>query len=508
MLDNLRNFSQSFLFKTLVGIIILSFTVWGIGDMLRNRIKNNDIVRIGDKGYISIDELEIAKERYIKQMKAANKQEILEILSPKLNPIILNSLVNDKLLLIAAENIGINISENLLAKQIKSDPAFLDDNKNFSKERFLEILRLNNMLEKQYIESLKNNMQAELLVNALKQSSLVPDKMIEYVDENSYKKIKASLYKVHVSAFEPNDKITPNEIKDYYEKHKQQFATKPYRKISYAVIKADNFLDKVKVDKEEIEAELTSNPDTNADKIEQDLKYKKAEKMFFDQQNDIDDQIASGSTLEELVKENNLDISITSLFDGDGLTPEGNSADLGSLKPLVTEIFKIEDTKEMYVLQIPNQASSVVIRIDQALPSSIKELKTVEQDIIHNVKLEQKRTNARSFALLSSKGTSPLANNNGKISQENVEVTSNNIEKWANEVFEHSYKGFTSEIYDYGDHYVFIKIDEVIYPATKIKTSTEQKFYIQDSLTEVVLAEYISYLYNTYPVKFINSSTP
>jgi peptidyl-prolyl cis-trans isomerase D len=67
MLQAIRSKAGSFIVKLLFGLLILTFGIWGIGDIFRNRGTDTVVATVGDQS-IRADELQTALLRAIEQL--------------------------------------------------------------------------------------------------------------------------------------------------------------------------------------------------------------------------------------------------------------------------------------------------------------------------------------------------------------------------------------------------------------------------------------------------------
>src|ERR1700746_2458075 len=69
MLQAIRSKAGSFIVKALFGLLILTFGIWGIGDIFRNRSSDTVIATVGSQS-IRAEELQTALRRAIEQLSA------------------------------------------------------------------------------------------------------------------------------------------------------------------------------------------------------------------------------------------------------------------------------------------------------------------------------------------------------------------------------------------------------------------------------------------------------
>ena len=123
MKTSIGKYSKSFFLKLLVGIIILPFIFWGMGDVFRGG--NQNIVA-------TIDSEKINTQNFINYLNRLNlnEQARKNIDKSDLVEKILSDYVGKKIVEIEMNRLGINISDTTLKNIITNDENF------FKKEKF------------------------------------------------------------------------------------------------------------------------------------------------------------------------------------------------------------------------------------------------------------------------------------------------------------------------------------------------------------------------------------
>lgn len=149
-------------FYILFFIVILSFIFWGVGTIDKS---TNVAVAEVEKEKISLEEYWLAYDRvrefYRETMKEGFTEEVEKQLNLKQK--VLDILIDERVLLIAAKRAGITVSEKELEEAITNDPAFMRDGR-FNRDVYLRTLQLNRMTPQLY-ESLRKK---ELLLSKMK----------------------------------------------------------------------------------------------------------------------------------------------------------------------------------------------------------------------------------------------------------------------------------------------------------------------------------------------------
>ena len=136
MLTSIGKLSKSFFIKLLVGIIILPFVFWGMGDVFRGG-NQNVVATIGSE--------KISTQEFLRHLRQINlnEEQIQSLKKTNLIEQILSQYIGRKVMILEIEKIGIDVNDNALRKIIKNDKLFF---KLFSKRFQKSVGRSNNYL--------------------------------------------------------------------------------------------------------------------------------------------------------------------------------------------------------------------------------------------------------------------------------------------------------------------------------------------------------------------------
>ena len=131
MLTSIGKFSKSFFVKLLVGIIILPFVFWGMGDVFRGG--NQNVVA-------TIDSKKLGAQEFINYINQLNldKDQTKNIKTNNLIEKILSEYVGRKVMSLEIDRLGITVSENSIRNIIKSDEMFKENK--FSRTEYEKFL--------------------------------------------------------------------------------------------------------------------------------------------------------------------------------------------------------------------------------------------------------------------------------------------------------------------------------------------------------------------------------
>lgn len=160
MLKMMRTHAKFFYF--LFVIVILSFIFWGVGTL--DKPTAVSVAEIG-KEKITVEEYWRAYENVRQQLRDIYKEKFNEEMekSLKLKETVLNSLIDERVLLISAAELGVKVTDKELQDAIVNDPRFMRDGI-FRKDVYFRTLDLNRLTP----EMFENSMRQQLTLIKMK----------------------------------------------------------------------------------------------------------------------------------------------------------------------------------------------------------------------------------------------------------------------------------------------------------------------------------------------------
>ncbi|MGW7775407.1 SurA N-terminal domain-containing protein [Pseudomonas machongensis] len=252
MLQNIRDNSQGWIAKTIIGLIVVLMALTGFEAIFQAASHSQDAAKVNDQT-ISQNELSQAVDMQRRQlMQQLGKDFDPAMLDEKmLREAALKGLIDRKLLLQGAEDAKFAFSEAALDQLILQTPEFQVDGK-FSAERFDAVIRQMGYGRMQFREMLAQEMLIGQLRTGLAGSSFVTDKQVDAFArlENQTRDFASLTFKANPAAV----KVSDEEVKAHYDQHAKEFMTPDQVVIDYIELKKAAFFDQVSVNEDELKA--------------------------------------------------------------------------------------------------------------------------------------------------------------------------------------------------------------------------------------------------------------
>lgn len=230
MLTAIREKTSGIIAAIIVGLIIIVFSLWGIESYIR-----------GDTGLLVAegDGVEVSKrvyQRTLERYKANVPQQMWD--SPFIKRQVVESLVNDTLLINEVNSLGYRASDKLLGEYIQGQSYFHSGGK-FDVTTYKMALRSSNTSVGEYETQMRETLSLQQLRSGYSNSVIVTDKAMKQAlslllqqRETDYVLIEPGRYRSSVA-------VSSKEIQDFYNNNKTQFNTEELVKVEYIELSAD-----------------------------------------------------------------------------------------------------------------------------------------------------------------------------------------------------------------------------------------------------------------------------
>ena len=268
MATSIGKLSKSFFIKLLVGIIILPFVFWGMGDVFRGG--NQNVIATIESKKVSTQEF----VNYVNRLNL-NEEQINNLSKTDLLEQILSDYIGKKVMSFEIEKLGIEVSDGALRGIIKNDKLFLKDNK-FSRTEYEKFLIKSGVTAPQFEANIVEQEKRRQFLSSLAGGIVIPEVLAEkeFKKENQTKIIQY----INLDKYHSKKKPSQKKIKELYDRNKKIFFTQ-LKSIRYA----------------EIKPELVGGS-------------KDYDENFFKQLDIIENNVLDGQSFEETTKANNLKI--------------------------------------------------------------------------------------------------------------------------------------------------------------------------------------------------------
>lgn len=257
MLMKMRTKAAKIVTFFLFAMLILSFAIWGIGDIFR---RGGRIETVAEVGAATIDlrtfSRQLAREVNRLQTRFDGRLEAEQIRALGVAEQVLQRLIVGALLDQQAAEMGLVVSEEQVRQRIIEEPLFHDATGAFDRDRFVQALRISQLSEDQFVDSLRRDIQREQLSAAATGSAAVSRGFLEAFYR--YREERRTAETMLVPSGDGRDLPPPDEaeLKATHEAFASRFERPEYRAVTLVELRTEDLLDEIVVSEEELQQEF------------------------------------------------------------------------------------------------------------------------------------------------------------------------------------------------------------------------------------------------------------
>jgi peptidyl-prolyl cis-trans isomerase D len=385
MLDALRTATKGFVGRSLMtivlGLIIVSFAIWGIGDIFRG-VRSGDLAKVGNT-QISVDAYRSAYQAELQRLQRMARRPITneEARLLGIDDQILQRLIGNAALDQEARALGLGLADDEVTKQIAKDPMFRGASGKFDPKRLEAILRDNGLTQHGYLAEQRAQALRGEIVDALTHGLDVPKAMLAAIHRFQSERRTIDFIVVPTSAAGTVPAPTEEELKKFFEDRQELYGVPEYRSfvtvlVTPASLAKPDAVAEADVMKryEEVKTDRYGTPERRA--VDQivfaDEATARAARASLD----------AGRTFDEVLAEKNIAPTDASL----GTLPKGAFAD----KNVAEAAFALP--KGGVSAPIATPFGTILVRVREIEPSTVKPFSEVAAEMRREIAVQRART--------------------------------------------------------------------------------------------------------------------
>ena len=262
MLQAIRSKAGSIFVKGLFVVLIVTFGIWGIGDIFRNRPTDTTVATVGaqsiDAGALQAA-VQPALERLSSQLGSAvdlRQAKQMGVIDDELGQLIDQSLIDQE-----AARLQLDVSDDVIRDGIITDPMFKGSNGAFNRSAFDALLAANHMTEGQYIERMKRDIPRSDLMRAVTAGVRPPQTMIDRLYRYRNEKRIADVVALPDAVAGDVGQPTDAELTKFYDAHQDLFRAPEYRAFTMASLTPSDLARKIEIPEDKLKKEYDQRQD-------------------------------------------------------------------------------------------------------------------------------------------------------------------------------------------------------------------------------------------------------
>jgi peptidyl-prolyl cis-trans isomerase D len=311
MLQAMRKYTKSWVASLFLGVLALSFGVWGIADIFRGGGEDS----VATVGGVKIPVAYYQQNyRNLSRQAAQNGGELSPAQQKALGKTALEGVIDQTAIDNQVRRYGLTVTDDTVSARIRAIPAFVGPLGTFDHSQFLRAIDSIGYDEQSFVAAMRSDIARNQLLGATAVAMELPPGYAQGFF-NYLNQVRAASYvTVPVSAAGAAPKPDDAALLAYMKAHEAQFSTPEFRDASFAWISPEDVMGQIKISDDQLKQQYELQkaqyviPEKRA--LEQitfaDLASAKAAKA----------KIASGTSFEDLAKQRGLkpeDIQIGTL---------------------------------------------------------------------------------------------------------------------------------------------------------------------------------------------------
>lgn len=379
MMDNLRASANNVVLKIILGLIILSFILTGVGSYVIGgnanyaaKVNGQEIDRARFEGEVMRERANLQDRLGESFSEVAANENFMQGLRQQ----VLNQMIDQALIDQYAKKLGLGISDEQIKKAIFNTPMFQTNGK-FDNERFTSLLAANQLTPEAYAQGLRNQLLSRQLLNAIQGTDFtLENEVAQAVDMISQQRVIRQAL-INVNELAASQQVSDEEITGWYQQHKREYQTPEQYRVSY--IKLDAAAMSAEVSDDDIQAYY----DTHQAEFTTPARYRYSviQTATEDEAKQVVEALNKGTDFAALAKEKSTDI-----------ISARNGGDMGWLEESTTPD-ELKNAKLTEKGQVSGVISStvgfLVARLDDVQPAKVKPLAESRDAIAAKVKQDK-----------------------------------------------------------------------------------------------------------------------
>lgn len=261
MLQQMRSGAASWIAKGLMVLLILSFGVWGIADYVGSFGRSGDVAKVGSAAITQTEFVE-AFRREVNNLRRRFGSNFSNEQARQLgmDESVLNRLIEDKLYVQTARNMGVSVSDQQVRDTIMNAAAFKGMAGQFDRLAFESYLRNEGYSESMLVALLREDIARTQLVGSLFGSiTTAPKAMADAVLAYRLERRLAEYMIVDASKLPAPAAPSDAQIDEYYKANPAAYTTPERRSVAWFEIGAEQRAAVMTVTEDELRAEYDAN---------------------------------------------------------------------------------------------------------------------------------------------------------------------------------------------------------------------------------------------------------
>ncbi len=374
MLDALRRGAKTWVAKILLGLLVLSFAIWGVADVVRWG-GTPTVAEVGETE-ITVAEFQRAYDRQLRDLSRQFGQAVDRDFAESIGlpQQVLGRLLSEATLTAAARDAGLGVSDEVLAREIAADPALRPPGSDtFDRGYFARLLRENGLTEEMYIAERRLQSLREQLVDGIVGGMQPPEAYVAVFDRYRTEQRDVRYVVLPLSAAGPAPVPTDSDLEAWYADRKGEFQAPEYRELAVLAVTPEAIADPSSVSAEDVRREYEQGRASFTSP-----ERRRVRQVLFptsEEAAEASARIKGGASLDDVIAERGLTPADVEL----GLVAEGDIID-----PAIAEVaFSLEPGEVSD--PVDARFGSAIVQVVEVEPEVVRPFEEVREEVARSL---------------------------------------------------------------------------------------------------------------------------
>ena len=379
MLQAIRGKAGSWIVKILFGFLILSFAVWGVGDILRDSGADSTVAEVGEIE-ITVADVDRAVRREVDAIRRFGQTQfdVRTAIGAGLHYQALRGLVGDALMDLEARDLGLVLSNAYISETLVAQPMFHDPvTGRFDRDRFLQILAANGLSESGFVETERWRLAREWVQTGVQLGAAIPRQQAEALHRFRFQTRVAEVLALSFADTPLPAEATEQDLIAFHEANADFYSSPERRRFTLVAITPEDLLDEVDVSQADIEAEYEARLDS----------YREPERRTFLQVVVPDEELARQIHDAATQDGTGLEAAVAEIAPNAALIPIDLVTQPDMIAPELGEVgFALEEGE--VGVPVATAFGWHVLELEEIAPETVRSLEEAQDEIDRALRLE------------------------------------------------------------------------------------------------------------------------
>jgi peptidyl-prolyl cis-trans isomerase D len=248
MLEAIRKRSGGIVVKGLLGLLILSFAMWGVADVFSPSGSDQNLAKVGD---IEVRPEQVRRDyqREVERLSSTFGRRLTAEQARMfgIGQSVVQRVVERTLYDLAAKDLGVLASDTLVRSNISNQPNFKNAKGDFERARFEQVLQTNRLTEGGFVNLVRGDLMRSMYLSMINNIQLSPKSMAAalyaFRNEQRIAEIVTFDYSASTNIPLPDDTA----LVEFHEANAATFTAPEYRKLTFISFTAEEIAKEIAV---------------------------------------------------------------------------------------------------------------------------------------------------------------------------------------------------------------------------------------------------------------------